>query len=1571
LPEAGLLQRDDFPVVGIGASAGGLEAFTKLFTALAPDSGMAFILIQHLDPTHESMMAPLLSSHTSMKVLQATDGMEIERDHVYVIPPRVYLSIQNGSLHLSVPRERHGARMPLDFFLCSLAEEYGVRAVCAILSGTGADGSLGVKAVKEKGGLVIVQDPAEAAYDGMPRNAILTGVVDYILPVEKIPGALKKYAKRAAFNSKRAGEPTESASAKLTEIVDLLRQRTSHDFALYKPGTLLRRMERRMIIAGITDSDRYMEVLRENSQELERLAKDLLIHVTSFFRDAAAFETLAATIIPELVRERTSDQPLRVWIPACSTGEETYSLVMLVLEEIAATKRNMKLQVFASDVEEDAVAYARNGWYPASIEADVSPARLARFFVKDDNGYRVAPALREAVIFTVQDILADAPFSRIDLVSCRNLLIYLRSDVQDKVLSLFHFALRDGGILFLGAAEKVGTVHTYFESISESQPIYRHIGHSRPGQVAFPIGGGDGIRVRSSQIERPLPSRTIGLGDLSQRLLLEAYAPASVLIDRKCEGLYYFGNVDNYLKIAAGDANGGILAMAREGLRNKLRTAIQQASREHARVLVTGAQLRREGRTVQVSIDVRPVESDAGEMHLVSFIDEPEPAKSSGAAAEPAADASQIAQIERELDATRVELQSAIHDLELSNEEQKAINEEAMSVNEEFQSTNEELETSKEELQSLNEELTALNSQLHETVEQQRTTANDLQNVLTSANVATIFLDGKLNIRFFTPAVKSHFSIVATDIGRPLADLASRSDDKFLLIDAASVLGNLVPLSREIESGKGKWYLRRILPYQANDDRFEGVVITFADISELKLAERNIEAARAYSNSIVETIRQPLVVLDDELRVVSASRAFYDTFGAKREEAVGQRIGTAGALHFNDPGLRIFLDRIRAGEADIEDYEVELDLPPLPGRRSLLMAAREIVGPSAGRKVLVTIDDITERKHLSAVLEAAKLHAEQANLSKSRFLAAASHDLRQPLQTLSLLRGILAKSIKDESALALIHKLDEPLQVMSGMLNTLLDINQLEAGIVNPEVVVFPVDALLDRLKTEFSYHAAEKKLDWRVVESGLHVRSDPRLLEQMIRNFLWNSVKYTLHGKILLGCRRRGDKLRLEVWDTGLGIPAEHLQSIFEEFHQVDNPARERNLGLGLGLAIVQRIGKMLGHAIDVRSRPGKGSVFAVEVPLARDKPRVRAPNDGRAAEDAAVAASTVMIVEDDPMVREMLELLFKAEGHRTASAVDGRKALELMAGGNVQPDIVIADYNLPGGLTGLQTIAQLRGARRREIPAIILTGDISTDTMRKIAQGRCMHLNKPANAEELTGLVRSMLAAQRRPGEIGHEPPPKARANQAPPVKPNGDSSLPTVFVIDDDASLRATMLELLALDGRSVETYSSCEAFLEAYTPSRKGCLVVDAKMQGMGGLALLERLKAAGTELPAIMITGYGDVSMAVRAMKAGAVDFIEKPVDPDELIASIESALDRTQDSVKRSAWHAAAAKCIADLTPREHEVMDLVLAGHPSKNIAADLRISQRTVENHRASIMKKTGSKSIPALIRLALAAA
>jgi two-component system CheB/CheR fusion protein len=1420
-----------FPIVGIGASAGGLDACRKLVGALPAGNGMAFILVQHLDPTHESMMVDLLAGHTKMTVRQAADGLLIERDHLYVIPPGTYLSVADGALHLSQPQARHGARLPFDFLLHSLAESYGACAFCVILSGTGADGSLGLKAVKEKGGLVVAQDPDEAGYDGMPRSAILTGAVDLVLPAAKIPEALVTFARRTSLAHLQNGSrPQGAARDWLHGIIDLVRAKTAHDFTLYKQGTLQRRIERRMAMAAIATDDmgRYLDLLRSNAGELELLAKDLLINVTSFFRDPQVFDVLAEKIVPDLIRQHAVDQPLRIWIAGCSTGEETYSLAMLFLEQIKAAGRPIKLQVFASDADSDAVAGAREGLYPQTIEADVSSARLARFFSKEGDGYRVLPDLRGTVVFTVQDVLTDPPFSRLDLVSCRNLLIYLRAEAQARVLSLFHFALREGGILLLGTAETASHAGGRFEVISKSEQLYRRIGRNRPADVGFPIGDVR-IPVRAGQGQPPL--HQAALADLCRRLVMESYAPAAVLINSRYECLYSVGPTDRYLRVAPGFPTHDLLAMARDGsMRTKLRSAIQQAGQAHARIAVAGGRTSHNGAMVSFSIDVQPVPSEGEDLLLICFVDTPNPEPSREGSAT-VVDAPRVAELERELEVTRTELQGAIRYLEISSEEQKAVNEEALSVNEEFQSANEELLTSKEELQSLNEELTALNSQLQETMERHRTTANDLQNVLYSTDVATLFLDTQLHIRFFTPAIKALFSIIPGDVGRPLADLNPLTADEALLSDAEAVLKNLEPLEREVEAWSGVWFLRRILPYHSEDRKVEGVVVTFTDV--------------------------------------------------------------------------------------------------------------------------------TERRHTLDALEVAKRQAELANVAKSRFLAAASHDLRQPLQTLALLQGLLANAVDGEKAKNLVVRLDETLAAMSGMLNALLDINQIEAGTTTVERVGFPVNDLLERLRNEFAYHALAKGLALQVVACGASIDSDPHLLEQMIRNLLSNALKYTQRGKVLLGCRRHQDTLSIEVLDTGDGIPGHELEAIFEEYHQLDNSSRERSRGLGLGLSIVRRLSNLLGHPVHVRSQPGKGSVFAIEVgllpsgavPLGDSLPSH--PADGAAVDDRRTG--TILLVEDDPELRSLLDLALKDEGHYTATAATGIAALELVARGTVRPDLILADHNLPDGLNGLQLSAALREKLHRRIPAIILTGDISTDTLRDVALQDCVQLNKPVKLRELTQVIRRLLPSN-----------PVA----AHPAHPAGSPGPPVIFVVDDDSHLRQGMRDLLEADGRIVEDYGTCEAFLDAFHPGREACLLIDAYLPGMSGLELLAQLRGAGHHLPAIVITGNSDVSIAVQAMKAGASDFIEKPVGRGELLASIDRALEQSRDADKLSAWHDDAAQRILSLTPQQHRIMELVLAGHPSKNIAADLGISQRTVENHRASIMKKTGSKSLPALVRLALAA-
>src|ERR1700733_3740179 len=732
------------------------------------------------------------------------------------------------------------------------------------------------------------------------------------------------------------------------------------------------------------------------------------------------------------------------------------------------------------------------------------------------------------------------------------------------------------------------------------------------------------------------------------------------------------------------------------------------------------------------------------------------------------------------------------------------------------------------------ERLTALNGQLQDTPERQRTTSDDLQNILYSIDVATLFLDTDLNIRFFTPAIQSLFSFGADDVGQPVAGFQLLDPDDTLLLDARTVLKAVTPIEREIESRNGGWYNRRVLPYRTQNRGVEGVVITFTDI--------------------------------------------------------------------------------------------------------------------------------TERKRVKRALVQAKLQAERATAAKSRFLAAASHDLRQPLQTLHLLQGLLAKVVEGEAAQKLIARFDQTLAGMSGMLNTLLDINQIDSGSVRVEKATFPIDDLFDVLRDEFACHAEDQNVALHVMPCSLSIRSDPRLLEQMIRNLLSNALKYTKRGKVLLGCRRRNGKVGIKICDTGPGIPEEELHAIFEEYRQLDNAARERSQGLGLGLSIIKGLGNLLEHRVYVRSQPGSGSVFGIELELPEcrvakqhdSNPCVAAPKS-----ETIHRTAEILIIEDDPEVRDLLDHLLKDEGYRTVVARDGAAAIDLVAQGTMQPDLILTDFNLPNGMDGLQATAKLREKSHRKTPVIVLTGDISTSTSREIALQNCVKLDKPIKLKELTQIIQQLVAV------------PTSIDRVASLTKAIHTSMPPAIFVVDDDSAVREAIREVLEYEGRGVETYSTCEAFIEAYRPGHEACLLIDAYLPGMNGLELLRWLGLSCHRLPAIMITGDSDVPMAVQAMKAGAWDFIEKPIGHRELLESIDNALGQSRNSSKLVACQEVAASAIAGLTPRQRQIMELVLAGHPSKIISADLGISQRTVENHRASIMEKTGSKSLPALARLAFSAA
>jgi PAS domain S-box-containing protein len=957
-------------VAGIGASAGGLDAFKKLFAAMPPDSGIAFVLVPHLDPAHESLMVELMARHTTMPVVEAENDMPVEANHVYIIPPNKYMTIHGGVLRLTGPVERRTSQTSIDLFLRSLADDQQERAICMILSGTGSHGALGLKAVKAAGGMALVQDPATAEYERMPQSAIATGLADYVLPAERMPDALIKYVHHAYVNGGKRMETAPEAADHLTQVLALLRTRSKFDFRAYRKKMMTRRIERRMGLNHFDSIPEYLAFLRDNAEEMKQLVKDLFISVTSFFRDAEAFQHLATQVIAPLVQGKEADAVIRVWVPGCATGEEPYSVAMLLLEQLAAGHKSCRIQIFATDVDEAALAVARQGLYPDSIAADVSPERLARFFARvDDHTYQVNKQVRETVTFAVQNLISDAPFTKLDLISCRNLLIYLEPDVQKKVITLFHFALNEGGFLFIGSSETVGRQFDLFEPLSKKWRTYRRIGPTRPERVDFPIVAGTEVRGQARHPAEAAGARPTNFAEVTQRLLLDQFAPAAVLINRKYDIFYFFGACAQYLELPTGQPTHDLSLMAREGLRTKLRGAVHRAVHDNQSVVLTDVQVKRNGGYYPVRVTVRPVQmpKTAEGLLLITFEDEPPSAQppSPPGSREPveAGHDSTLRQLEFELKATREDLQSTIEELESSNEELKASNEEIMSMNEELQSANEELETSKEELQSLNEELSTVNNQLQDKVEELEKANNDMANLLNCTDIATVFLDPSFRIKLFTPAATKLFNLIASDVGRSVGDITARFDDPELLGDAQQVLRQLVPREKEIATADGFWWIRRIMPYRTRDNRIDGVVITFVDITDRKKAADVVVRRLA---AIVESSADAIFSKDLDGTIRTWNRRAERLYGYPHEEAVGRSVERLIPADLAEE-FGTIMSRLRRGET-IEQLETERLRKD--GQRFPVALTISPVRDSSGKVVSGSVisRDISERKRAEAAL---------------------------------------------------------------------------------------------------------------------------------------------------------------------------------------------------------------------------------------------------------------------------------------------------------------------------------------------------------------------------------------------------------------------------------------------------------------------------------------------------------------------------------------------------------------------------------------------------------------------------
>jgi two-component system, chemotaxis family, CheB/CheR fusion protein len=854
-PEGG-----EFLIVGIGASAGGVQALKEFFEHVPKKTGIAYVVILHLSPDHDSRLAEVLQASTEMPVKQVTEKIKVEPDHVYVVPPNQHLTMQDGAIIVSPNTQIEERRAPVDIFFRTLAEEHGTRAVAVILSGTGANGSMGIKRVKERGGAAFVQNPREAEFNEMPRNSIATGLVDEVLNVAELPAKILAYKNslgKIQISEEAEQRPQDQQQA-LREIFTEIRVRTGHDFSNYKRPTLLRRIERRINIHNLPDLPSYVSFMHREGNETTALLKDLLISVTNFFRDKKAFEIIETEILPALLKGKGSDQQLRIWVPGCATGEEAYSLAILCAEATAGLVDGPKIQIFATDIDESAIATAREGLYTLNDVADVSPERLHRYFNKDGDSYRIRRELRETVMFALHNFLKDPPFSHLDLVSCRNVMIYLNHVAQERVAETFHFALNPGGYLFLGSSESVDGATDLYASYNREQHIFQSRQASQRSYLipeSVPSLRVEKPRTTTTQEQENKAPQRISYGDLHQQLL-EQYAPPSVVVNEEYEIVHISGRAGRYMKIGGGEPSKNLLKLVQQDLRLELRSALYEAVQRHSPVEARGLKVTVGDHTETVNIHVRPVLRQgniARGFLLVLF--EPGIADKSEPEILLTVDDGVARQLEDELTHLKTQLSSSNEQHKYQAEELKASNEELQAMNEELRSAGEELETSKEELQSINEELRTVNQELKVKIEEATSTANNLRNLINSLDIATIFLDRSLRVVLFTPAARNIFNLIAADYGRPLTDITSKLDHQNLQEAAEMVLEKLTTTEQEVATFENNIYLMRISPYRTSEDRINGVVISFIDITARKEAEQqlheNMDELKRFNQAMV------------------------------------------------------------------------------------------------------------------------------------------------------------------------------------------------------------------------------------------------------------------------------------------------------------------------------------------------------------------------------------------------------------------------------------------------------------------------------------------------------------------------------------------------------------------------------------------------------------------------------------------------------------------------------------------------------------------------------------------------
>jgi two-component system, chemotaxis family, CheB/CheR fusion protein len=1198
-----------FVIAALGASAGGLEALEGFFRHMPADAGIGFVVVQHLAPDHASVLAELLARCTSMTVEQARERAKVAPNRVYIIPPNATLTVKDGTLRVAPPAEPRGYRMPIDSLFCSLAEDCAEHAVCIMLSGTGTDGTLGLRAIKEYGGMAMAQTLESAKYDAILRSAISTGLVDHVLPVEEMPAKLVDYAVHlSSTNGKAIREQFDGTH--LDRIHNLLRRRAGHDFSQYKESTVLRRLERRMKALQIETVDGYLHVMEQQPEEADRLFKDLLIGVTQFFRDADAFTTIGREVIPKLFAGKEADRQVRACVVGCASGEEAYSIAILLCEFAASMDSPPQLKVFATDIDERGLEMARKGRYPESIAEHLSADRLARYFIKQEGAYQVKRELREICLFTNHSFIKDPPFSRLDLISCRNVMIYLGADLQQKMIPLFHYALRPGGYLFLGPSEGISSHPDLFRTVDKKHRIFQKKETIQRPAITLPLAD-TGAPSFSGGKQRATEGLTVP--KQLERIILQRYGPACAVVRENGDAIYFSGEIGSYLQPASGTPDNNVINMAREGLRVPLRTALHKAVSGHERVIQKDVSVRKNGGVSLVDLTVEPISEFADDgLFMILFEDAvTPPAGVTPPAAFDASSADTVRHLEGELRAAQERAQSMFEELESANEELK-------SANEKYQSTNEELETSKEEVQSSNEELETINAELNRRLAELDHANGDLQNLINSTQIATIFLDTELHIRSFTSAAGGVFRLIAGDIGRPITDLAAQFADDHLIDDIREVLQTLVPRDRDLPGTRGRHFLTRVLPYRTVHDVIDGVVVTFTDVTELKQAEQRAHDARIYAESIVDAVREPLLVLDAGLRVQLANTSFYRTFGVAPERTLRRSLFELGDRQWDIPELRRLLDGVLPEKKKMDDFAVELDLPAT-GPSTMLLNAREIPQQNgAARLILLALEDVTERKRVEQ--GRLELQAKELTMASERALREKETELARVARTLTI--GELATSIAHEINQPLagvvtnaeaglrwlvadppeIHEAQESLRLIVRDGNRASAVIRRVREFVKKETHETTAVDIKEAIHETVALAQAELLANQVTVSLNLsdripYVRADRVLLQQVILNLITNaceamatvtdrpremvvSVQGTVEGAVLVSVR-----------DSGVGIEPEHIDKICNAFFTT------KPMGMGMGLSISHSI--IEAHGGRLWAVPNEGPGLTVQFTL------------------------------------------------------------------------------------------------------------------------------------------------------------------------------------------------------------------------------------------------------------------------------------------------------------------------------------------------------------------------------------